>query len=111
MESTNQEMQRVLDLQKQAFIKNGPPSNKLRIDRMQRLKSMIMDNKVAFVDAMNEDFGVRSKNASYISDIYGVIPSLSDAIKKLPKWNKNEKRVLYYWYRNMLYDSYNFYYI
>ncbi|MFL2699478.1 MAG: coniferyl aldehyde dehydrogenase [Gammaproteobacteria bacterium] len=92
MESTNQEMQRVLDLQKQAFIKNGPPSNKLRIDRMQRLKSMIMENKVAFVDAMNEDFGVRSKNASYISDIYGVIPSLSDAIKKLPKWNKNEKR-------------------
>ena len=92
MESTNQDMERILLLQKQYLIKHGPPSNKLRIDRLERLKSMIHDNRYKFADAMNEDFGVRGRETSLLSDIYTVIPALSKAIKELPKWTKKEKR-------------------
>ena len=41
---------------------------------------------------MNEDFGVRSKDVTLLSDIYTVLPSLNKAIKDLPKWTKKEKR-------------------
>ena len=92
MESSKQEMERVLQLQKQFLITNGPPSNALRIDRIERLKSMLNDNRYKFVDAMNEDFGVRGRDTTLLSDIYTVLPSLNRAIKDLPKWTKKEKR-------------------
>ena len=55
-----QQMQAILEKQKAFFIKNGPPSYDLRIDRLNRMKTLIMDNRYKIVDALNEDFGVRS---------------------------------------------------
>ena len=43
MENTITEMQRVLDSQKKHFIKEGSPSIKLRVDRLNRLKLLIME--------------------------------------------------------------------
>ena len=68
--NTYEEMNNVLKDQKEYFIKNGSPSVDLRIDRLQRLKSLIMDNRYDFVDALNADFGNRSKNASMLSVSY-----------------------------------------
>ena len=70
--SSFEEMNKVLNEQKDFFIKNGSPSVELRIDRLQRLKSLIMDNRYDFVDALNTDFGNRSNNASMLSDVYGI---------------------------------------
>jgi coniferyl-aldehyde dehydrogenase len=61
MENNIHEMQRVLDAQKKHFINEGVPSIELRIDRLNRLKNLIMDNRYDFVDALNEDYGNRSK--------------------------------------------------
>ena len=64
MENTKQSMNEVLTLQKNYFIKHGSPSIELRVDRLNRLKTMIMENKNDFVDALNSDYGNRSKDAS-----------------------------------------------
>ena len=82
------EMNKVLQDQKSFFIKNGAPSIDLRIDRLQRLKSLIMDNRYDFVDSLNADFGNRSKNASMLSDVYGIVPAINQAIKNVKKWSK-----------------------
>ena len=88
----NEEMNKALNEQKEFFIKNGSPSIELRIDRLKRLKALIMDNRYDFVDALNEDFGNRSKNASMLSDVYGIMPAINLAIKNVKKWNKIEKK-------------------
>ena len=88
----NDEMNKALNEQKEFFIKNGSPSIELRIDRLKRLKALIMDNRYDFVDALNEDFGNRSKNASMLSDVYGIMPAINLAIKNVKKWNKIEKK-------------------
>ena len=90
--SSYDEMNSVLDEQKKFFINNGSPSIKLRIDRLERLKALIMNNRYDFVDALNADFGVRSKNASMLSDVYGILPAINQAIKSVKKWNKVEKK-------------------
>ena len=77
----NEEMNKALNEQKEFFIKNGSPSIELRIDRLKRLKALIMDNRYDFVDALNDDFGNRSKNASMLSDVYGIMPAINLAIK------------------------------
>ena len=86
------EMNKVLQDQKSFFIKNGAPSIDLRIDRLQRLKSLIMDNRYDFVESLNADFGNRSKNASMLSDVYGIVPAINQAIKNVKKWSKAEKK-------------------
>ena len=90
--STFDEMNRVLQEQKDFYVKNGAPSVDLRIDRLERLKLLIMDNRYDFVDALNTDFGNRSKNASMLSDVYGIMPAINQAIKNVKKWSKPEKK-------------------
>ena len=43
MENSMNDMQRVLDAQKKHFIDEGSPSIELRVDRLNRLKSLIID--------------------------------------------------------------------
>ncbi len=71
--SSYEKMNQILKQQKEFFIKNGAPSVELRIDRLQRLKTLIMDNRYDFIDALNSDFGNRSKNASMLSDVYRIL--------------------------------------
>ena len=92
MTNTYEEMNKVLNEQKEFFNKNGAPTIELRIDRLERLKTLIMNNRYDFVDALNADFGNRSKNASMLSDVYGIMPSINLAIKNVKKWNKVEKK-------------------
>ena len=87
-------MNKVLNDQKEYFIKNGSPSIELRIDRLERLRTLIMDNRNDFVEALNTDFGVRSKNASMLSDVYGILPAITHAVKNVKKWNKIEKKII-----------------
>ncbi len=90
--SNYDDMNLVLKEQKDFFIKNGAPSLDLRIDRLERLKSLIMDNRYDFVETLNEDFGNRSKDASMMTDIYSVVSPINHAIKNIKKWTKVEKR-------------------
>ena len=92
MENTKQSMNEVLTLQKNHFIKHGSPSIELRVDRLNRLKTMIMDNKHDFVDALNSDYGNRSKDASLMTDAYSIVPDINNAIKNIKKWTKEDKR-------------------
>ena len=90
MEANN--MQEILDLQQAHFIKEGAPSYELRVDRLDRMKTLIMDNRYKFVDALNEDFGVRSKNQSMATDVYTIIPGINYAKKNLKRWMSDSKR-------------------
>ena len=92
MDTNTQDMQRILDVQKNHFIKEGAPSIELRVDRLNRLKNLIMENRYDFVDALNEDYGNRSKNTSIMTDAYSIIPDINNAIKNIKKWTKVEKR-------------------
>ena len=92
MENTITDMQSVLESQKKHFIKEGSPSIELRVDRLNRLKSLIMDNRYDLVDALNEDYGNRSKNTSIMTDAYSIIPDINNAIKNIKQWTRPKKR-------------------
>ena len=89
----HEEMNNVLNKQKEFFIKNGAPSIELRIDRLERLKTLIMDNRYDFVETLNSDFGNRSKNASMLSDVYGIMPAINLAIKNIKNGLRMKKNL------------------
>ena len=85
-------MEEVLKLQREHYLNEGPPSYELRIDRLDRVQDMVIQNKERITEALNADFGTRSPNQSLISDVYGVLPAFSHAKKHLKSWMKDEKR-------------------
>ena len=85
-------MDEVLKLQREHFLKEGPPSYELRIDRLNRVKDIVIQNKERITEALNTDFGARSQSQSLISDVYAVLPPFTYAKKHLKSWMKDEKR-------------------
>jgi len=92
MDNSFEKMNQTLSLQKKSFINDGVPSIELRVDRLNRLKDLIIENRYDFTESLNADFGNRSKNASLMTDVYTIVPEINHAIKNIKKWTKDEKR-------------------
>jgi coniferyl-aldehyde dehydrogenase len=91
-EETKARMQAVLDRQKAAQTSFGPPSLAMRKDRLKRAISMILLHKEELLDAMNADFGARSRDMGMLYDIVGAVQPLREAHKRVAKWMRPQRR-------------------
>ena len=92
MDTTANEMKRVLELQKQLNITEGAPSAALRADRLDRCMAMVSAYKKEIVESMQDDFGNRDPIMSATTEVDSVIGPMVHAKKNLKKWMKSEKR-------------------
>ena len=86
------EMRMLLDAQKAAQLRDGPPSAEIRIDRIDRCIALLVDHRAGIEAALNTDFGSRSAEASAFTDVASSIGTLKEAKKSLKAWMKPEKR-------------------
>ncbi len=87
-----EEARRLLALQRAAQLSDGPPSAEQRIDRIDRCITLLRENAAKFEEAINSDFGNRSRHATAITDVMSPIGALQDSRKNLRNWMRNEKR-------------------
>ena len=87
-----QEMRRVLEKQRDAHLKEGPPTFEKRIEWLDRAINVLVSHKDAIADALREDFGHRSVHASLLTDVSGSIAPLKYAKENLKRWMRREKR-------------------
>lgn len=80
------EIRRVLELQRRAFLARAFPTHDERINRLDRLSSMIEGFEKRFVEAVNDDFGNRSKYETLTSEIVTVIGAIKNARSNLKSW-------------------------
>jgi coniferyl-aldehyde dehydrogenase len=92
IDDTKLAMQRILEQQKAAFIRDGAVSASTRIDRLKRLNNMVGKNQTLIFDACHKDFGCHSRHQAQMSEVGAVMSGVQDAVKQLPKWMKHEKR-------------------
>src|SRR5690606_20391219 len=78
----------ILERQQQAFLADPQPGVKIRRDRIQRLKELVLDNAAELTEAMREDYGSRPETFSTLTDIAASIPDLDNQRKNLKKWMK-----------------------
>ncbi|MDE2467092.1 MAG: aldehyde dehydrogenase family protein, partial [Alphaproteobacteria bacterium] len=88
------EMRRVLEVQRQAHIKEGPPSAQRRIEWLDRAIGLLVDHSQQIADCLREDFGHRSVHASLLTDVSGSIAPLKHAKSQLKNWMRGEKRAV-----------------
>jgi coniferyl-aldehyde dehydrogenase len=88
----NQNLKAMLDKQRAAYLKDGPPSAEIRVDRLNRCIGILIDHQDEIADALNKDFGSRAPQLSKFTDVAGSIGPLKHARDNLKKWMKIEKR-------------------
>ncbi len=86
------ELQIILDSQRAAFKTEGPVALGTRIDRIDRCIALLVDNQQAICEAVDKDFGCRSRHVTLMTDIMNSVGSLKHVKKNLKKWMKPEKR-------------------
>ena len=92
--ATADSMKATLDKQRAAYLRDGPPSAEVRIDRIDRCIALLVDHQDEIAEALQEDFGSRPIPMSKFTDVAGSIGPLKHAKANLRKWMKREKRKL-----------------
>jgi coniferyl-aldehyde dehydrogenase len=85
------ELRSILDSQRRAFLREGPPSAAVRRERIDKLILLLTENADVFADALNKDFGTRPLPASLLSDFAGILPDVLLARKQLERWMRPDK--------------------
>jgi coniferyl-aldehyde dehydrogenase len=85
-------MNALLARQKAAQLRDGAPSAEVRIARIDKCISLLIDHRREIEDALNTDFGSRSREATAFTDVAGSMGPLKHARENLRKWMKTEKR-------------------
>lgn len=89
---TSDEMRALLERQKAAHLRDGPPTAAQRIDRINRAIGLLVDYSEEIATAMSEDFGNRSRHQTLFTDVASSITPLKHARKNLTKWMKTDRR-------------------
>ncbi|RLB47063.1 MAG: coniferyl aldehyde dehydrogenase [Deltaproteobacteria bacterium] len=84
-------MKALLQKQRDAFVAEGFVSAEARVDRLDRAISLLHDNRDAIPDALDQDFGNRSRHQT-LMELYATLESLKHAKKRVRRWMKRDKR-------------------
>ncbi len=90
--TTFEQLPILLERQRRAFMRESVVSVGTRIDRINRVIALLVDNQHSLCEAMNADFGSRSAHQSRMADILGALESLKYAKKNVRRWIKDEHR-------------------
>lgn len=86
------DMHDILARQKAAHLRDGAPTAEQRKNRLDRCIGLLIDHAAQIEDAVNQDFGSRSREATLFTDVAGSIGPLKHARDNLEKWMRPEKR-------------------
>lgn len=87
-----QHLKEILEHQKLAYQRYPVPSAKDRIDRLARLKQVLVKYQDQMVEAINADYGNRSVGETKIGELLTCIEQVGYYSKHLTEWMKPSKR-------------------
>ena len=90
VESNSEDMRLLHRKQREAWLANGIPNYATRIDRMDRLIALLVDNKDEIVATISEDYGNRCIEESLFAEVLYLVDSLKFNKVHLGEWMKPE---------------------
>lgn len=86
------ELSRLLDRQRAAFLRAGPPELAQRRAALRRLKAEILRRRTEITRALKADFGQRSEQESAIVELIPLVQSITYLIRHVGHWMQPERR-------------------
>ena len=90
--TTPEKMRSLLDRQRAAVEEEGFPTYEVRIDRIDRLIALMVENKDEIASALKEDFGHHSDEATLLTEVWWIIDSYKYNKLHLREWMQPEVR-------------------
>ncbi len=91
-EPDHQHLQATLELQRSAYFAQPSPTLQQRCADLRRLQTFIRDQREAIVQAINADYGHRSRHETLFTEIFTVIDAVNHTLKHLEKWMRPQRR-------------------
>ncbi|MEM7113601.1 MAG: coniferyl aldehyde dehydrogenase [Chloroflexota bacterium] len=85
-------LQTLFQQQKRAYQQEMMPSYDVRIERLNQLEAMILQNQDKIAAALLADFGSHAPELTRITEVLGPVSRVRFAKKQLKKWMKPHKR-------------------
>jgi len=79
-------------LQRKSFHQQGIETIAQRKQHLLNLKERINDHREAIIEALNRDYGNRSRHETLLAEIITVTDDINGSIKHLKQWTKVQKR-------------------
>jgi coniferyl-aldehyde dehydrogenase len=80
--------------QRSAYLADPAPSYQERVRDLRAMHRLLVENRDALVEAVNRDYGSRSRFETLFAECFLNQEGILDAIKHLKKWMKPQKRRL-----------------
>ncbi|HUO05128.1 MAG TPA: coniferyl aldehyde dehydrogenase [Candidatus Binataceae bacterium] len=88
---SGQALSAILRRQRDAFLKDGPPSLEARRDALAKLKKVIQGNVQKIAAVISSDFGNRSAEETMFAEIWTTLSGIRHARSHLRKWMKPKR--------------------
>ncbi|WP_116963019.1 coniferyl aldehyde dehydrogenase [Fastidiosibacter lacustris] len=88
----SENLQTLLKLQQQAFLLQPYPELAFRKQRLKRLYARILSHQQQLMEAVSKDFGFRSLEETWLSEIFQTTSTIKYVLANLKKWMKKHKR-------------------
>jgi len=92
--TSEQELDRLIAVQREAFLGNAAPKLDERLDRLRRLESAMVEHRKDFQESMRSDFGAHSPFVTDLFETGGVIGRSRNLQIQLAEWMKPSSREL-----------------
>ena len=92
LDSIANEIEIHLQQQRKAYLSDPVPDYEQRKMDLLTLKRMISENTEALIDAINSDYGNRSRHETLLAEVILVLDGINFAIKHLNRWMKTQRR-------------------
>ena len=89
--AASDEMRAILERQRAAFLKDGPPSLAERRADLAKLKAAIRENTERIAQAISADFGNRSRHETLLAEIFTTLSGIRHASRHLVKWMRPKR--------------------
>ena len=70
-----------------------------RRSRLNRLEAMLQENREAICDAVNADFGQRSRHETALLELFPSLEGIRHARRHMARWSRPERRPVSHWFK------------
>jgi coniferyl-aldehyde dehydrogenase len=87
-------LEAALKRQRAAYLGNPVPDYEARCSDLRKLKTFVREHQDAICDAINADYGHRSRHETLLAEVLPVLHGIDHTLKHLKRWMKPQRRAI-----------------
>jgi len=85
-------LQGALERQRDAYARAPAPTYRQRVEDLRSLRRFLIENRDVLIEAVNADYGNRSRHETLFSELVPVLDGIKHTLKHLRGWMKPQRR-------------------